>query len=48
MSKITEGGVRSRHDSNYRDKSQLDRISKEISASGSEWKIAFPSPLYSS
>jgi hypothetical protein len=50
LSKITEGGVRFfAIDSNYLDKSQLDWLSKELAASGSEWKICFfHHPLYSS
>jgi hypothetical protein len=36
-------------DSNYMDKSQLDWLSKELAASGSDWKIVFfHHPLYSS
>jgi DNA repair exonuclease SbcCD nuclease subunit len=36
-------------DSNYMDKAQLDWLEKELSASGSEWKICFfHHPLYSS
>ncbi len=36
-------------DSNYMDKAQIDWLEKELSASGSEWKIAFfHHPLYSS
>jgi 3',5'-cyclic AMP phosphodiesterase CpdA len=50
LAKLTEGGVRFfAIDSNYLDKSQLDWLSKELAASGSEWKIAFfHHPLYSS
>ena len=50
LAKISEGGVRFfAIDSNYLDKSQLDWLSKELAASGSEWKIAFfHHPLYSS
>ena len=50
LSKLTEGGVRFfAIDSNYLDKSQLDWLSKELAASGSDWKIAFfHHPLYSS
>src|SRR5688572_12318395 len=36
-------------DSNYMDKQQLEWLEKELSASGSEWKIAFfHHPIYSS
>ena len=50
LAKLTEGGVRFfAIDSNYLDKSQLDWLSKELAASGSEWKICFfHHPLYSS
>jgi len=50
LAKITEGGVRFfAIDSNYLDKSQLDWLSKELGASGSDWKICFfHHPLYSS
>jgi predicted phosphodiesterase len=50
LSKLTEGGVRFfAIDSNYLDKSQLDWLSKELAASGSDWKICFfHHPLYSS
>jgi calcineurin-like phosphoesterase family protein len=50
LSKLTEGGVRFfAIDSNYLDKSQLDWLSKEMAASGSDWKICFfHHPLYSS
>jgi len=50
LAKLTEGGVRFfAIDSNYLDKSQLDWLSKELSASGSDWKICFfHHPLYSS
>ena len=50
LAKLTEGGVRFfAIDSNYLDKSQLDWLSKEMAASGSDWKIAFfHHPLYSS
>jgi len=50
LSKLAEGGVRFfAIDSNYLDKSQLDWLSKELAASGSEWKICFfHHPLYSS
>jgi calcineurin-like phosphoesterase family protein len=50
LAKLTEGGVRFfAIDSNYLDKSQLDWLSKELAASGSDWKIAFfHHPLYSS
>jgi hypothetical protein len=45
-----EGGVRIfALDSNYMDKQQLDWLEKELSASGSDWKICFfHHPLYSS
>jgi Calcineurin-like phosphoesterase len=50
LAKLTEGGVRFfAIDSNYLDKSQLDWLSKELAASGSDWKICFfHHPLYSS
>ena len=50
LAKLTTGGVRFfAIDSNYLDKSQLDWLSKELAASGSEWKICFfHHPLYSS
>jgi calcineurin-like phosphoesterase family protein len=50
LAKVTQGGVRFfAIDSNYLDKSQLDWLSKELAASGSEWKICFfHHPLYSS
>ena len=50
LAKMTEGGVRFfAIDSNYLDKSQLDWLSKELAASGSDWKICFfHHPLYSS
>jgi predicted phosphodiesterase len=50
LAKLTEGGVRFfAIDSNYLDKSQLDWLAKELSASASDWKICFfHHPLYSS
>jgi 3',5'-cyclic AMP phosphodiesterase CpdA len=50
LAKLTEGGVRFfAIDSNYLDKSQLDWLSRELAASGSDWKICFfHHPLYSS
>jgi hypothetical protein len=50
LAKLTQGGVRFfAIDSNYLDKSQLDWLSKELAASGSDWKICFfHHPLYSS
>jgi hypothetical protein len=50
LAKLTEGGVRFfAIDSNYLDKAQLDWLSKELAASGSDWKICFfHHPLYSS
>ena len=50
LAKLTQGGVRFfAIDSNYLDKSQLDWLSRELAASGSEWKICFfHHPLYSS
>jgi 3',5'-cyclic AMP phosphodiesterase CpdA len=50
LAKLTQGGVRFfAIDSNYLDKSQLDWLSKEMAASGSDWKICFfHHPLYSS
>jgi Calcineurin-like phosphoesterase len=50
LGKLTSGGVRFfAIDSNYLDKPQLDWLEKELSSSGSDWKIAFfHHPLYSS
>jgi predicted phosphodiesterase len=50
VSKLTQGGVRFfAIDSNYLRKEQLDWLEKELSSSGSDWKICFfHHPLYSS
>jgi Calcineurin-like phosphoesterase len=50
LGKLTQGGVRFfMLDSNYMDKAETDWLTKELSSSGSEWKIAvFHHPLYSS
>jgi hypothetical protein len=50
VAKVTQGGVRFfMLDSNYMDKAELDWLSKELGASGSDWKVAcFHHPLYSS
>jgi hypothetical protein len=50
LAKLTGSSVRFfAIDSNYLDKSQLDWLSKELAASGSDWKICFfHHPLYSS
>jgi predicted phosphodiesterase len=50
VGKLTHGGVRFfAIDSNYLRKEQLDWLEKELSSSGSEWKICFfHHPLYSS
>jgi hypothetical protein len=50
LSKVTQGGVRFfALDSNYVDRPQLEWLTKELAASGSDWKIAFfHHPLYSS
>jgi 3',5'-cyclic AMP phosphodiesterase CpdA len=48
--KLTHGGIRFfAIDSNYLSKDQLDWLGKELSSSGSDWKICFfHHPLYSS
>jgi predicted phosphodiesterase len=50
VGKLTHGGVRFfALDSNYLRKEQLDWLEKELSSSGSDWKICFfHHPLYSS
>jgi hypothetical protein len=50
LARLTEGGVRFfALDSNYVDRTQLEWLTKELEASGSDWKIAyFHHPLYSS
>ncbi len=50
LGKLGSGGVRLfALDSNYMDKGQLDWLEKELSGSGSDWKICFfHHPLYSS
>jgi predicted phosphodiesterase len=50
VGKLTHGGVRFfAIDSNYLRKEQLDWLEKELSSSGSDWKICFfHHPLYSS
>jgi hypothetical protein len=50
LARLTEGGVRFfALDSNYIDRTQLEWLTKELEASGSDWKIAFfHHPLYSS